>query len=211
VGSQVWENTTTATTYLDAAADAITQLTRQSESMTPDAFQAILTTARELLLRADLSAAAVARSAAVNAADHASLVEAAEEYNARAAEARENIVTLRKEVADEQLARDRRIQYNALAKVINREQPRDLSEQTIETERAAIAELDAEAREIEHKKTAARMEFHLLLQCVDDLEVYATTNGARAAEGASATGAHVRSTEILVGKHGDDVVMEDTR
>jgi Tho complex subunit 7 len=175
VAAQVWDNTT-AVSVLDQAAVLAARVTQHVDALTSVELDEAVAKLRGLLLRIELAAAAAAATSSAHRADRAALVRVEKEFSARSAQAREDIEALRAEVAAEQLARERRMQYNALAKVIAKEQPRHVSEKVIDGERAAIARLDAQAREIELKKTAARMEFHLLLQCVSDLEVYATTN-----------------------------------
>jgi hypothetical protein len=161
---------------LEALGDAVVDLTQSADALTLDELASRVENLQFRIASVSLADRAAAASAEVALLDREELNTMVADFARLSADARRDIASLRIRLAEERRASEQRVQYNALAKVIKKEQPREMSETIIAAERAAIAKLETQTRDIEKKKTAAKMEFQLLLQCVADLEVYACTD-----------------------------------
>lgn len=194
IARRVYAQTWDPTFSVDKLGTLVAEMTQRPQALSAAEFSLKVDELLHRLGRVDISAQAAAMESDAALSDRSELREKAAEYKRLASEARQEIAKLRQVLVDEQLARERRFEYNALAKVILREPSREASEKIIAEERARIEQLKQQSREIESNKTMARKEFELLLQCVSDLEVYATTevvdgqlsNGARVREDVSA-------------------------
>jgi hypothetical protein len=167
---------------LEALGDAVVDLAHTADALTIDEYASRVENLQFRIASVSLADRAAAASAEVALLDREELNTMVADFARLSAEARRDIASLRIQLVEERRASERRVQYNALAKVIRKEQPREVSEDIVATARAAITQLEARTRDIEKKKTAAKMEFQLLLQCVADLEVYAFTDAISPSE-----------------------------
>jgi hypothetical protein len=182
MASRVFAQTYDPNSELETLGDAVVVLTRCADSLSLDEFTSKVESLQYRIASVTLADRAAAASAEVALVDSEELGAMVTEFQRLSAEAREDVSTLRARLNEERRACERRVQYNALAKVIRKEQTREISERLIAAERAAIEKLEAQTVDIEKKKTRAKMEFQLLLQCVADLEVYAFTDALTPSE-----------------------------
>ncbi|KAJ1455005.1 Tho complex subunit 7-domain-containing protein [Pelagophyceae sp. CCMP2097] len=115
----------------------------------------------------------VQKSAGVHAACAQELKECdelEEETTAKIAHARTDIERLQGELGRERKARERKEEYEALAKLINEVAPRHQSRVELEALAAELSALEAESAELTGVLSSRAARYELLLQTIDDLD-----------------------------------------
>jgi hypothetical protein len=163
-------------TAMDNAVLAAVKVARGNESMRPH--DMVLKTDELLgcLNTVEASASFGAAQAMSAVADLAVLQRRIEDNAAAAGQCRGDIARLEAELAGERVAKDRRMQYDAIAEIILREPARAASEKIVADETAACAALEAEERALHEAQVNVHKNFQLVMQSCGDLDAYAQSD-----------------------------------
>lgn len=167
--TQVWDSDS-----VDLLASGLVALTKTGEGIQEAPFATRVNSLLHFIDLLQCNAEAASAVVVASALEQKELRGRCTKLNEDTELARKSVQSLRELLARERISMERMMRYDSLAKIVAQEPSTQESEALIRSIHAEIETLKKEEQLLARKKQVAGNEFSLLMQCVNDMQLFAT-------------------------------------